>query len=255
MRVLYVGGQPTAAGEIEDNRLADLYRHRLPSSGGWLRTNFVTSLDGSIQGIDGRSGSINTPSDNFVFALHRAHADAILVGAQTVRAEGYRAVDLQPWQRELRDREGLAPFPLLAVVTRSLDLNPGMVDCRAGECGPVMIITTKGKRPADVARFVEAGIEVLQLDGDQVDLVKATDQLVAAGHRRILCEGGSHLHRDLLGADLVDEMSLTIAPVAVGGDGQRTTAGDVLSEAAAFELSSALHADDGTLFLNYCRAR
>ena len=67
-----------------------------------VRSNFVATLDGSIQGLDGRSGSINTDSDHEIFALHRALADVILVGAGTVRGEGYRAVDLQPWQRSLR---------------------------------------------------------------------------------------------------------------------------------------------------------
>ena len=113
----------------------------------WVRTNFVASLDGSISGPDGRSGSINTPSDQRVFALHRALADVILVGAQTVRTEGYRAVDLADWQREVRKREGLADFPTLAIVTGSLDLDPALAT-PAHPHGPVVIITA-GHAEAD----------------------------------------------------------------------------------------------------------
>jgi riboflavin biosynthesis pyrimidine reductase len=58
--------------------------------GRWLRVNFVTSVDGSAQGRDGRSGSINNDVDVEVFHRLRRTADVILVGAGTARAEEYR---------------------------------------------------------------------------------------------------------------------------------------------------------------------
>lgn len=255
MRLLYVSSDPTAHGEIDETSLSDLYRHPAPEGQhAWVRSNFVTSLDGSIQGADGQSGSINSESDHRVFALHRAHTDAILVGAQTVRAEGYHAVDLEPWQRELRTAEGLNDFPLLAIVTRSLDLDPGIATNGVLPVGDVMILTTTGKTAEELAPFAEAGIDVVELGPDGVDLGAAIQHLVAAGYPRILCEGGARLHRDLLAADLLDEMSLTLAPVVVGGNGHRTTVGDPLTEQPVFTLSSALHAQDGALFLTYRRS-
>jgi riboflavin biosynthesis pyrimidine reductase len=254
MRLLYQASDPAAGGELTEHQLSELYRHPLP--GGrpvWLRSNFVTSLDGSIQGPDGRSGTLNTRSDQHVFALHRAHADAILVGAQTVRSEGYRAVDLAPWQRELRAAEGLSDFPLLAVVTRSLDLDPEIARHGSSPVGRVLVLTTRGKTAAELAPLSEAGIEVVQLGDVDVDLSAGTARLAEAGCRRLLCEGGSRLHRDLLAADLLDEMSLTLAPVAVGGAGRRTTVGDPLPDVPAFHLTSALYAADNTLFVNYRR--
>jgi len=256
MRLLFLADDPAAGGELSDTQLSDHYRHPLPNERAvWLRSNFVTSLDGSIQGTDGRSGSLNTPSDHHVFALHRAHADAVLVGAETVRAEGYRAVDLAPWQRELRVREGLSDFPLLAIVTRSLALDPGIAANGDLEVGRVMVLTSAGKTDEQLAPFAESGVEVVQLSPDTVDLVAAVDHLSAAGYRRVLCEGGSRLHRDLVAADLLDEMSLTLAPVMVGGEGRRTTVGPPLPAPAAFRLGSALHDEDGTLFVNYRRSR
>jgi riboflavin biosynthesis pyrimidine reductase len=256
MRLLFPASPGGPGEELTETELQELYRHPLPRSGAvWLRSNFVTSLDGSIQGLDGRSGSINTASDQHVFALHRAHADVILVGAQTVRAEGYRAVDLAPWQRDLRARVGLSAFPLLAVLTRSLDLDPRISRNGDLDVGPVAVLTTAGKSESELAPFAGAGVEVMQVPrGDSgVDLRAALAQLADAGHRRVLCEGGSRLHRDLLAADLVDEMSLTLAPVVVGGEGRRTTVGAPLPSASAFRLGSALYADDDSLFLNYLR--
>jgi len=59
----------------------------------WLRVNFVASVDGSAQGSDGRSGTINNDVDVEVFHRLRRSADVILVGAGTARAEEYGPSD------------------------------------------------------------------------------------------------------------------------------------------------------------------
>jgi riboflavin biosynthesis pyrimidine reductase len=242
-------------GPVGEAELVELYRHPAPAGGAWLRTNFVATLDGSVQGPDGRSGSINTTSDHQIFALHRALADAVVVAGGTARNEGYRAVDLAPWQQSIRQAEGLAPHPALVVITRTASVNPLIATPESGSGGPVIVVTTEGKRPGELAPLVEAGIEVLQLGQGEVDLPGVVDELAGRGMPRLLCEGGPHLHRDLLAAGLVDELSLTLAPVVVGGDGLRTTAGDGLPETLDFELQFALLGDDGALFTNYRRAQ
>ena len=254
MQVIYAGGSPPA-GDVGAEKLVGLYRHPAPADRRpWLRSNFVISLDGSITGADGRSGSINTPTDQRVFALHRALADVILVGAGTARAEGYRAVDLAPWQRAIREAEGLRPFPTLVVVSRSLDLDPAIADPEPDH-GPVLIICPKpaSERALDALRA--AGIEVWAEPGPQLDLTQIVRRLARSGCPRILCEGGPGLHRDLLAADLVDELSLTIAPTVVGGHGQRTTSGGPLPP-YGFRLWHALYAgSDATLFTTWRRVR
>ncbi|CAA9316080.1 MAG: hypothetical protein AVDCRST_MAG48-2367 [uncultured Friedmanniella sp.] len=239
-----------AAGvELDEAALVELYRY--PDDGRRrLRTNFVSSLDGSVQGADGRSGGLGTASDQHVFALHRALADAVVVGASTARSEGYRAVDLQPWQRELRASLGLAPFPALVVVTASARLDPVMATPAEGEGGPVVVLTTSGKPAGDLDPLRAAGIEVRE-EGEELDLAAALDRLAGAGWPRLLCEGGPGLHRALLAAGLVDELSLTLAPVVVGGEGMRSTSGPGLDAALPFDLAFALHGEDGTLFTSY----
>lgn len=239
-----------AAGvDLDDAALVELYRY--PDDGRRrLRTNFVSSLDGSVQGLDGRSGGLGTSSDSHVFALHRALADAIVVGASTARAEGYRAVDLRPWQRELRASLGLAPFPALVVVSASGRLNPGMAAPARGEGGPVVVLTTGDAPDEALAPLRAAGVEV-RAEGESLDLTSALDRLAGEGWPRLLCEGGPGLHRALLAEGLVDELSLTLAPVVVGGEGLRSTSGPALGGALPFELAFALHAADGTLFTSY----
>ncbi len=254
MLLIFRRGDPDVHGELTDTGLSELYRHPAPTSGAWLRTNFITSLDGSIQGPNGRSGGIGTPSDQHVFALHRAHCDAVLVGAGTARTERYRAVDLAPWQREVRREEGLSDFPLLVIVSASLDLDPAIATASAAACGSVLVVTSE-RPPIDrLAPLVDAGIEVLGSGRSRVDLRGAVAQLAERGFRRLLCEGGPRLHRDLLAADLVDSLSLTLAPSVVGGTGSRTTVGPALDASPGFQLDFAVYADDHTLFTQYVRA-
>ncbi len=244
----------TARGPLADSDLVELYRHPAREAGGWLRTNFVATLDGSIQGPDGRSGTINTASDHHIFAIHRALTDAILVAAGTVRHEGYRAVELAPWQQSIRQAEGLAPLPTLVVVSASADLDPRIAQPAAGEGGPVVVATTEGKPLGDLDALRGAGIEVMELGTGAVDLPRLVDELAGRGLPRLLCEGGPVLHRDLLAAGLVDELSLTLAPMVVGGMGARSTRGAPLPAPIGFELQFSLLGDDGALFTNYRRS-
>ena len=253
MRVLHpLDGRLTDALARDD--LVDLYRWPWSCDTARVRSNFIATLDGSVQGLDGRSGSINTESDHEVFALHRALADVILVGAGTVRDEGYRAVDLEPWQTSLRAAEGLAPFPTLVVISGSLRLDPAFAD-PPYEHGPVIVITTAEHDDDAVRPFLERGAQVLRSPGATVGLRWVLDQLAAVGLTRVLCEGGPSLHRDLIADGLLDELSLTLAPSAVGGVGHRSTSGAALAERADFELAFVLLGDDQTLFTSYRRRR
>jgi riboflavin-specific deaminase-like protein len=241
----------TPAGELGQAELVELLRFPVPPSDAWLRTNFVATVDGSITGADASSGSISPVSDQHHFALHRALCDAVVVAGGTARAEGYRAVDLTDWQRDVRAAEGLAPYPTLVVVTASADLDPQIAVPAQGAGGPVVVATTTAAPAGRLDPLRAAGVEVLQLGTDQVDLRAVLDDLAGRGRPRLLCEGGPALHRSLLALGLVDEVLLTHAPQVVGGPGSRTTRGDGLPEAVDLALSYVLRADDDALFTSY----
>ena len=87
-----------------------------------VRVNMVASLDGAIT-VEGRSGGLGGDADRRVFLALRALADVILVGAGTVRNEGYGPPRLKDEIQAARRERGQARLPRIAVVTRSLTLD------------------------------------------------------------------------------------------------------------------------------------
>ncbi|HEX3679280.1 MAG TPA: dihydrofolate reductase family protein, partial [Galbitalea sp.] len=83
---------PTAEQSLDQdapdfrNRLADLY---LPDATDWVRLNLIGSVSGSATGPDGTSETLTNPVDRAILGVIRSHADIVVVGAASVRAEGY----------------------------------------------------------------------------------------------------------------------------------------------------------------------
>jgi riboflavin biosynthesis pyrimidine reductase len=222
MRVLIDPRRPSRLGSRATAAdLEDLYA--FPRRGTWVRANMVTTLDGAAAGPDGRSGSVNTPADNRVFALQRDLADVVLVGAGTVRTEGYRR--LEPTRRSR------VPATL-AVVTRSGRVPENIRTGKEGR-GPAVLVTcaAAGEKALDRARSVLGEESVLVCGTEEVDLRAALDALSLRRLRKVLLEGGPSLLSTALAADVVDELALTVAPTLVGGDATRITSGPTLSGA------------------------
>ncbi len=216
---------PGHDGVMSSEGLALAYAYpELADDQPWVRANFVSTLDGAATGDDGLSGSINTGADRDVFGLLRALSDVILVGAGTARIEGYRRATVRaPW---LDLRHGGPAHPTMAVVSRSGDIPPQLSQARENS-GEVLLLTCRraGDEAIDLARE-RLGEDHVVVEGDQsVDLAAAVDALAARGLRRMLCEGGPHLMRDLTAAGRLDELCLTLAPTLVAGDHARITAG------------------------------
>ena len=130
------------AASLDDDALAALYGypHGVTAERPWVRANFVSTLDGAATGPDGRSGSINTGADREVFALLRALADVVVVGAGTARAEGYRRVVTRAKWRDRRAAAGQTAHPAVAVVSRSARVPPLLAEQRA-ESGDAYLLT------------------------------------------------------------------------------------------------------------------
>ena len=88
----------------------------------WVAGHMVAGLDGTAA-IGGKVGALSTDVDQDLFRRMRQIADVVLVGAETVRKEGYGLVRLSDEAMAARQAAGKPPTPPVAIVSGSLDLN------------------------------------------------------------------------------------------------------------------------------------
>jgi 5-amino-6-(5-phosphoribosylamino)uracil reductase len=143
----------------------------------------------------------------------RAAADAILVGAGTIRKDDPRLLVRDPARVAAREAAGKSPHPLRVTVTATGDLDPA-ARFFTGPGTPLVYAATAGvatarKNLRDRAVVIDAGAE-LSLAGVIQDLHSARMVLT------LLAEGGAMILRDLLAGNLADELRLAIAPFFVG---------------------------------------
>ncbi|TQO19101.1 riboflavin biosynthesis pyrimidine reductase [Rhodoglobus vestalii] len=214
----------------------------------WLRANFVSSIDGAST-HEGVSGGLGTESDGRVFALLRRLADVIVVGAGTVRQEGYRNLALDDAAVEWRTRNGLSPQPPFALVSGSLTLDPQELAAYAAR---PLVITTQSSPEGDRERLSEVA-EVIIAGENEVDTVVLKRELAERGYPQQHSEGGPKLFATMIREGIVDELCLTVSPRLEGGSARRIVDAEEASP-QAMTLAHALSADDGTLLLRYVRA-
>ncbi|MEZ5181888.1 MAG: pyrimidine reductase family protein [Acidimicrobiales bacterium] len=241
---------PLAADAVDADLAHAQAERPTPAGRPWVMLNMVASVDGATA-VDGVSGGLGGDADRHVFRALRAVADVILVAAGTVRAEGYGPPRTSEARQAQRAARGQPPHPRIAIVSGSLDLDPtAPVLAEAPE--PVLVLTGE-RAPIERIEAVAAVAEVRQVGATAVDLAAALALLGRLGHRTVLCEGGPTLNGQLLDADLVDEIDLTLSPTLVGGDALRVAVGG-RARAHRVALAHLWHdPDDDLLFARYVR--
>jgi riboflavin biosynthesis pyrimidine reductase len=206
-------------------QLAELYGGGLAIDEGNVYANFVSSIDGivALEAGTAPSGGIisgRNEADRFLMGLLRAFADAVLVGAGTVRAEGGRALWTPEYifpaaadgYRALRESLKRDLTPRLVVVTARGELNPADRALQAGA-----LVLTTGRSAERLRKVLPQACEVrVVADADRIGIEDIFGALQAEGHRTILTEGGPELFGQLVASHRVDELFLTVSPVLAG---------------------------------------
>ena len=198
----------------------------------WVLANMVSGIDGSVA-IDGRTKEMSSEADRALFHHLRTLVDVILVGAGTIRDENYGPH---------RPKDGSEPNPI-AVVTNSVQLDLTSPFFTEAVARP--IIVTSERAPKDAVDRAREVADVRVFGAERVDIGAAIDDLGGV----ILCEGGPSLLAEVLLADRLDELCLTLAPVA-GGDPGRIVADTLSGHLVRFTLGSVVEGD-GDVFLRY----
>jgi len=236
---------------------------RLGFSSPVLYSNFVASLDGVVTlGSKPSAGSVisgKNPADRFLMGLLRACADAVVIGAGTLRATPahlwtpahvYPALATE--FTALRSGLGRSAEPVLVLVTATGELDfahPALAK------GAIVITTVEGAKRIGDRLPPACELVVMGKDGDRLDLGQAIGELRDRGLAVLLCEGGPHVMGQLLEDGLLGEAFLTLSPV-VAGRGEEPRLGmvegiELLPAKGAWSrlLSARRHGD--YLFLRY----
>jgi 5-amino-6-(5-phosphoribosylamino)uracil reductase len=209
------------------------------------------SLDGCLDGTGEDRLVLSGQADLDRVDAERAAADAILVGAGTIRRDDPRLLVRSARRQAGRRARGRPPQPAGVTITASGDLDPAARFFRgggeggpgAGGAGAGRVADPGAGEGADPGagegpglglalppqRIVYAASPALPKLHDQIgglaEVVDAGDpprltQILAdlgrRGVRRLMVEGGARLGTQLLAGGMVDELQLAIAPFFVG---------------------------------------
>ena len=213
---------PAPNGQVTVREAYGVERPR-PDGRPWVGVCMVASIDGSTV-VDSNSRGLSSKADQEVLLTLRDLADVLIVGAATVRIEGYKP------PRKTGQRVG--------VVSRRGDVD-ATADLFTSGAGFLIL---PEDAPTTSLDSVRAGIGELDLSGALAKLDVAFVQ----------AEGGATLNGALAAADLIDEMNLTISPQIAAGDGPRVTGG-AAQVSRRMRLTHVLE-EDGFLFTRYLRS-
>lgn len=221
----------------------------------WLLLSMIAGLDGAAS-VDGVSGGLGRPADAAVFATLRGLADCILVAAGTVRAEDYGPPRPSAETRRRRSERGQESAPRLAIVSASLSLDPRSrlftETAPDGAADPIPIVFTAESADPERIRALAEVAEIRFGGTDSVSMAAVVESLGGDGATVILAEGGPSLNGQILAADLVDELCLSLSPTMVGGPSGRIV--ESVAETPRGMRLDRVASGDGLLLLRYVRS-
>jgi len=205
----------------------------------------AASLDGRIATATGESRWITGLEARRLVHAMRARHDAVMVGAGTARAD-----DPSLTVRGL----GIVRQPVRLVVSRRLDLPLMGQLARTAREVPVWLCHGTDADPALVETWQGLGARLFpcSVAGGQLDPLAVLHALGQAGLTRVFCEGGGALAASLLAGDLVDELAVFSAGLALGAEGRPGLGAlglERLAEAPRFELHEATRVGGDALHL------
>jgi riboflavin biosynthesis pyrimidine reductase len=218
----------------------DLHFRTSPAARPFVIANFVSTLDGVVSyEIKDKSGgstiSGSDPADRFIMGLLRASADAIVIGAGTLRDVSAKSLwtpeyvypDAKPFYAEYRASVQHKPeYPLLVIVSGSGHLELERAIFRTPAVRTVVITTSAGRDELTRRGATALGsVEVHALDSSGGNIApQAILQLLQSqfGVKTLLHEGGPALFGQFLAAEAVDELFLTLSPQIAGRKGDAT---------------------------------
>jgi 2,5-diamino-6-(ribosylamino)-4(3H)-pyrimidinone 5'-phosphate reductase len=182
----------------------------------FVYVNMAMTTDGKITSAEREYASFTSRHDKRTMDRLRAEADAVLVGAGTLRADDPPLTVRDARAQEHRRSLG-KPLELRSVVVSArLDL-PDHARFFQGGDPSLRIVATVEDAPEERVRAIEGKASVWRIGRGRVDVPELLRRLRREGILRLLVEGGGETNWSFFEADAVDELYVTLAPCLLGG--------------------------------------
>lgn len=219
---LAAAGIAVETGVLADEARLDLagYLSRHLRKRPHVTLKLAVSRDGKIAAKAGAPTAITGPAARDRVHLMRAEADAALVGVSTVVADDPLLTCRLP------GLEGRSPVRVVSDSRLSMPLASRLAGTASQ--APVWLLTIEAEDGMKAKPFADLGCSVIHCKATaqgKVDVADALRRLAGRGINRLLAEGGAHMARAFVEADLVDEIELFTAPFELGGNGLDALAG------------------------------
>ena len=212
--------------------------------------NAATSADGKLSTREREQIAISGPADFERVDRLRAESDAVMVGVGTVVADDPSLTVDDPELRAQRRERGEPENPARVVADSRIRTPPNarVLDDSAGS-----YLLVSDAAPGDfVSQMEQKGATVISAGEDRVDLRVAFERLEADGINQLMVEGGGELIFSLFEAGLVDDLSVFVGPVLIGGRDAPTLAdGDGFVDEFPELTLEAVERLDGGVLLEY----
>jgi len=172
-------------------------------------SNLAISLDGKIADLRDPKARLGTPFDRKMMNVIRAQADAIIIGASTLRVYPF-AMTLGPSKKSKSMKQ-----PANVIITNSGNIPASGAFWKNSEC--IRFVFTSRKSLRKVFEIVQDRAFVIAAGEDEVDLKVVLKRLAESGMKNILIEGGGEVMASFLQAKLLQELYVTLTPWLLGG--------------------------------------
>ena len=178
--------------------------------------NMASSADGKITSATREYPTFTSDHDKAHMDALRAQADAVLVGANTLRHDDPPLHIRTPEQRRERHLRGQEPHLIHVVVSASLSLDPNLGFFSNPNVRQRIVATTETSDPAR-REALSPHAAVWLCGAQRVDIPALLARLLAQGVQKLLVEGGGELNWDFIAAGAVDDIHITLCPTLIGG--------------------------------------
>ena len=179
--------------------------------------NSAMSADGKISSFQRQQVRISGPEDMERVRVLRAGSDAVMVGVGTVLADDPGLRVKSPDHRKMRKDGGLPEEPLRVVID-SLARTPPEAEVLGERC----ILAVSRAAPLERLDLLRRECDIVVCGESRIDLALLLSILYKRGVRRLMVEGGAALNWSLIKAGLVDEISVYVGNMIIGGEGAPT---------------------------------